>query len=151
MRNFLFLFAFWLCFACSDQLQTNGTKSADLVQKSENELNPDLKEDYQAPFFLDTAYIVGTALWVEVSYSGGCREHDFMMVWPEVITMVYPPDFGVTLYHNAKGDHCEAMISDTLKIDLQETPTGSFNPETISQMRLTVVNGSNPEEKESNR
>lgn len=151
MRNFVFLFIFWLFFACSDQLQSNGTQSADLIVKAESELNNDLKTDYQAPFFLDSAYIVGTELWVEVSYSGGCKGHDFMIVWPEVITMVYPPDFGVTLYHNANGDQCEAMLSDTLKTDLRETPTGNFKPETISQMRITVVNGSNLNEKKSTR
>lgn len=86
-----------------------------------------------------------------VSYSGGCEEHDFMLVWPEVITMVYPPDFGVTLYHQNHTDRCEALLTDTLRTDLRETPLGSFNEETIAGMRITVVNGSNPEVRKSTR
>lgn len=74
-----------------------------------------------------------------------------MIVWPEATTRIYPPDFDVTVYHKNNSDVCEAFISDTLKVNLQDTPTGKFDPATISEMRLTVINGSNPEVQKSTR
>lgn len=151
MRNPIFILTFCLffCGACSMFLESEEAPGTGLKSQTQNQLNSDDLENYQAPYFLDSAYIKGTELWIEVSFSGGCREHDFIVVWPEVITMIYPPDFGISLHHSNKGDNCEALITDTLKIDLRETPIGEFNATTISEMRITVVNGSDPERSKS--
>lgn len=145
------LFTLCLGWACSSPLDMQEPDGSQLENKSEAALPESVLKEYQAPFFLDTAYIEGTELSMVVSYGGGCEKHDFMLVWPEIITMVYPPDFGVTLYHQNITDHCEALITDTLRTDLRETPLGSFNEETIARMRITVVNGSKPEVSKSTR
>lgn len=145
MRNSVYFLLFLLiCSACSMFLESEEAVGTGLQSRTQNQLNSDALENYQAPFYLDSVYVKGTELWIDVSFSGGCREHDFIIVWPEVITMVYPPDFGISLYHNNKGDNCEALISDTLKVDLTETPLGEFNATTISEMRITVINNSQP-------
>ncbi len=65
------------------------------------------------------ASIAGDCLTVELSYGGGCSEHDFELVLQPV--MCIPPSVEVvqlTLLHNANGDACEALITDNLSFDL---------------------------------
>lgn len=151
MKNSFLLFLLISCFSCSDISDSVELSDRTLHHKVETQLSADHLKEFNDPFFLDSVYIKGTELWMEVAYSGGCEKHDFMVAWPEVITMVYPPDFGVTLYHDSNGDACEVFIHDTLKVDLTNTPVGKFDPATIAEMRLTVVNGSSPEESKSTR
>lgn len=89
-------------------------------------------------------------LLVEVSYSGGCKEHNFEVEWPEVITTIYPPDFSVTLYHNANGDNCEAFITETLEFSFDDNNLG-LSDEAIQDMTITVINGSDTSQKVSNK
>ena len=150
MRNLFFLSILFLAFSCSETTEPDVVVDDEVLDhKLDIQVSTHQLQKFNDLFFLDSVYIAGTDLWIEVSYSGGCQEHDFMVVWPEVITMVYPPDFGVTLYHNSNGDACEAFIHDTLRVDLTHTPVGEFDPATIEQMHLTVVNGSRPEETKS--
>ncbi|MDX1628106.1 MAG: hypothetical protein R3345_05370 [Fulvivirga sp.] len=102
------------------------------------------------PYELKGVEVVDHFLEIEVSYAGGCKEHEFAIEWPDVITMVYPPDFGVTLYHDSNGDTCEALITDTLRFDINESGLG-LSQQAIDDMRITVVNGSNPEQTVSNK
>lgn len=151
MKSYFFLFSLIICFSCSDSIEPEVQKNGTLEHKTETRLSADDSSSFNDPFMIESVYIRGTELWIEVGYSGGCEEHDFIVAWPEAITMIYPPDFGVTLYHNANGDLCEVFKHETLKIDLTDTPVGKFSPATIAEMRLTVVNGSKPEESKSTR
>lgn len=139
-----------LALACSD-VEPVELKSATMQHEQVHKLDAPKLEAFNDGYELDTAYIKGHELWIEVGYSGGCDEHAFMVAWPEAITMIYPPDFGITLHHNANGDLCEAYIQEILKIDLTHTPVGDFDPATIAEMRLTVINGSKPEEMKASR
>ena len=87
---------------------------------------------------------------VEVSYAGGCEEHQFSLIWPEAITMVYPPNFSVILMHDANGDMCEAWLTETLVIDLRDDSLWLSDQE-IRDMTVTVINGSNPLEQVQSR
>ena len=97
------------------------------------------------PFELHYAWLDGWELKTIVSYSGGCEEHDFYMIWPEVITMIYPPDFDVYLLHDANNDLCEAYLTDTLTFNLEDNQLG-INQETLQIMELGIINESNPKE-----
>lgn len=97
------------------------------------------------PFELNSLSHVGTTLVIGVSYSGGCAEHGFELVWPEVITMVFPPRYTVILNHDDKGDLCEAYPSDTLHFDLSKYDLG-LAPDVMDLIDLTIVNGSNGDE-----
>lgn len=60
----------------------------------------------------------GDTLLLTVQYSGGCREHDFALIawngWLETV----PVAAGLLLAHDANGDACEALITETLRFDL---------------------------------
>ncbi|MBT33348.1 MAG: hypothetical protein CMO01_27115 [Thalassobius sp.] len=93
------------------------------------------------PFTINDVNINGNYLEVEVSYSGGCEEHTFEMVWPESVDQIYPPKVPVILTHDANGDLCEAYITETLKIDLAGDQL-DYDIKTISNIEIIVVNGS---------
>lgn len=97
------------------------------------------------PFQLNGLRNDSTMLMIDVSYSGGCEAHDFELIWPEVITMVYPPRYAVILNHDANDDSCEAYLSSTLYFDLSQYELG-LTPEIMEVVDLTIINGSNGEE-----
>ncbi|SMD38893.1 hypothetical protein SAMN04488029_3931 [Reichenbachiella faecimaris] len=86
-----------------------------------------------------------TTLIIDVAYSGGCEEHTFELIWPEVMTMIYPPRYTVILNHDANDDTCEAYLSTTLYFDLSQYDLG-LTPELMDVVDLTIINGSNGEE-----
>ena len=102
-------------------------------------------EPLSDPCELNSLAHVGTTLIVGVSYSGGCEEHGFELIWPEVVTMIYPPRYTIILNHDDKDDLCEAYPSDTLYFDLSKYDLG-ITPEIMDVIDLTLVNGSNGEE-----
>jgi len=63
--------------------------------------------------------------------------------------MIYPPNFSVILTHIANGDTCEAWLTKTLEVNLQDDSLGLSDQEIID-MTVTIINGSNPEERKSN-
>ncbi len=101
-------------------------------------------------FSLYSAKIVDSTLYIGVGYSGGCKSHQFELVWPEVINAIFPPDFSVILLHDANGDQCEAFLQELIEFDLSKNELG-LSTESLEVMRLTIINGSNPDETVSNR
>ncbi len=55
-----------------------------------------------------------------VRYSGGCEDHQFSVYWDGVATKSLPPQMVVNVYHDDRGDTCEAYLSDTVRFDAQE-------------------------------
>lgn len=153
MRILLFLFLLITCFSCSDSdaVEPDQRNIGALEHKFGNQISADDLSVYNDLFIIDSVYIQGTEVWVDVAYGGGCQEHEFMVAWPAGITYINTPDFEVTLYHNANDDLCRAFIHETIKIDLTDTPVGKFGRSTIAEIRLTVVNGSRPEGSKSTR
>jgi hypothetical protein len=62
--------------------------------------------------------IDGDILIVEVSYGGGCEEHDFKLFDTGLATRSIPPQHVLRLEHDAHGDSCEAYITRELYFDL---------------------------------
>lgn len=71
---------------------------------------------------------------------GGCREHIFEVVCPEVVTTVFPPDIAVKLNHENNDDPCFAIITGTLEFDIDASVHG-LSEKAIEEMRITVING----------
>ncbi len=55
-----------------------------------------------------------------VRYSGGCEDHRFRVYWDGVATKSLPPQMVVNVYHDDRGDLCEAYPTDTVRFDAQE-------------------------------
>lgn len=64
----------------------------------------------------------GNILNIEVSYSGGCKEHSFELVHKKEMTKSMPPILTVYLIHHANEDYCEEYITEKLKFDISKLP-----------------------------
>ncbi len=55
----------------------------------------------------------------EVSYAGGCKEHQFKLYGTHGILYSNPPGCYVHLSHDGNKDYCEAMITETISFSLK--------------------------------
>jgi hypothetical protein len=65
------------------------------------------------------AFISSDVLTLFVQYGGGCKPHDFRLFGSRRFLESYPVQADVFLSHNANGDACKALISDSLRFSLQ--------------------------------
>ncbi|MDG2124832.1 MAG: hypothetical protein P8J87_14100 [Verrucomicrobiales bacterium] len=70
-------------------------------------------------FSLREVSLEGCKLTIDVTYSGGCREHEFQLFMsPSVFAESAPVQASLWLQHNGNGDICRALISETLEFDI---------------------------------
>ena len=69
-------------------------------------------------FRMDSAYVDGDTIRLKVSYSGGCREHQFRL-WKLPPNALVPPPVELLLEHDANGDLCEAWLTKNLAYSLK--------------------------------
>lgn len=78
---------------------------------------------------------VGDILILDVSYSGGCADHDFELVSNGRYESTYPPELEVKLWHNGNGDRCRSVIDERIYFDLKPYQYGG-----TTQVRLRILN-----------
>ncbi|HEX55125.1 MAG TPA: hypothetical protein ENF49_03240 [Candidatus Altiarchaeales archaeon] len=71
------------------------------------------------PYSINHIEIENDTLKLIISYSGGCREHEFNLIWNGAFLESYPPKIELFLSHDSKDDHCEAFLTKTLYFDLK--------------------------------
>jgi len=72
------------------------------------------------PFTLEEIEITGDTITLDVTYSGGCNEHDFsLFMSPAVFSESYPVQANLYLRHNGYDDACDALISEEASFDLR--------------------------------
>lgn len=70
------------------------------------------------PYVVNSATIDGHLLTIEVSFGGGCRRHDFTLVFSETFRESDPVQLSAVLAHDANGDPCEAYLTESHVFDL---------------------------------
>jgi len=70
------------------------------------------------PFNVKDAQQIGDFIVIDVSYSGGCEEHEFRLETRGKFTSTYPPEVDITLKHNGNGDRCRGIMDKKLWFDL---------------------------------
>jgi hypothetical protein len=70
------------------------------------------------PIYLNDAFVDGNCLQVEISYSGGCKDHtiDLALMHPWIDGSTSIPTFEIR--HNANDDMCEAFFTREMRFDL---------------------------------
>jgi len=63
--------------------------------------------------------VVGDYLSMNVSYSGGGKEHEFNLISDGRHSATYPPEVELVLRHNANDDMCRSYLDETLFFDLK--------------------------------
>jgi len=71
------------------------------------------------PYVLRAAAIRGTAMQLEVGYTGGCQQHRFDLVARDPIATVDGLQVELQLAHDGRGDNCKALIRQQLQFSLQ--------------------------------
>jgi hypothetical protein len=72
------------------------------------------------PFGLEGIAIVEDTITLNVTYSGGCKEHCFSLYMsPASFLESSPVQANLYLRHNSNGDACEAFINKTISFDLR--------------------------------
>jgi hypothetical protein len=75
---------------------------------------------YQDPLASFEGMVDGDCLQLKISYSGGCKEHEFDLYWSGDWDKTKPPVAHLYLSHNANGDNCEAIKTQKLGFSLQQ-------------------------------
>lgn len=84
---------------------------------------------------IQSAKIKGNNLILEVSYGGGCEEHDFSLVGSQMISKSLPPIRAIKLVHDAHEDKCKAIIMKTLTFDISNL---AYKQEKGSEIMLKI-------------
>lgn len=127
-----------LLFNCEDKNDSDDLQSQNFILFEE-------AQQFTDPFSLNEVALEGRELTVNVSYGGGCAEHQFTLVWPDAILTIHPAQFDIYLVHDANGDMCEAYPSEILVFNLSENPLG-LSLEALKEAKMGIVNASNPEQ-----
>ncbi len=75
-------------------------------------------------FQIGDVRINGDTLFLDVTYSGGCKEHVFSGRHDGNIMKSLPPQLNIFIDHVANGDGCRSLISKTLSFDLTNCRSG---------------------------
>lgn len=71
------------------------------------------------PITITSALIEGNTLHLTVEYSGGCQDHSFEMIGSMAVMKSLPPKRSVRLIHESNDDHCRALITQNLRINIE--------------------------------
>jgi hypothetical protein len=70
------------------------------------------------PITINSVLLEGNTLILEVEYSGGCEDHSYELIGSEGVMKSLPAKRSIKLIHNANGDSCRELVSETLKFDI---------------------------------
>ena len=84
-------------------------------------LKPNLREPQPVTisFLIEKVKRVNDKLIIDVKYAGGCADHDFDIVWDGIVNLSSPQKVNLLLKHNSNGDKCEALLSNSIQVDLK--------------------------------
>lgn len=71
-------------------------------------------------FTIESAEIQGDQIVMIVSYSGGCENHDFRLLFNGNYMKSMPPKAELFLLHDAHGDACRSLIKEEIKVDISQ-------------------------------
>ena len=89
------------------------------------------------PFVLDSAIFNCDSISIIVSYSGGCKQHTFEIIWSENLSDTEPPQTGMIILHDANDDACEAYITETLTFSVSDLADNLC----FDSLYVSVLNG----------
>ena len=81
--------------------------------------------DTTDPFEITSVNLDGDILSISVSYSGGCQEHQFDLIFNGSYKKSLPPQIDLYLTHNSNNDNCRAMIAEELKFNIADVKGGN--------------------------
>ena len=80
--------------------------------------NIDINDYLMDSYTIDTAFIYGDFLKINVGYGGGCEDHIFNLVHGFLFCGTPPVHVPLYLTHNSNNDNCEAALVQELCFDI---------------------------------
>ncbi len=87
------------------------------------------------PISISDVRVKGNKMLIDVSYGGGCEDHQFQLIGSPMISKSLPPIRAIQLVHFANSDKCKMNVIKTLEVDLKEL---SYKQEAGSKIYLTL-------------
>ncbi len=100
--------------------KSNNTENNEVVQKIDLKASFGDLSHQSDLITIKSAKMEGHLLTLDISYSGGCKDHSFEMLASKMIMKSLPPKRAIKLIHHANGDHCRQLINKTLVIDMSD-------------------------------
>jgi hypothetical protein len=97
------------------------------------------------PFVLDSAIFNCDSISIIVSYSGGCKQHTFEIIWSGTLSDTEPPQTGLIILHDANEDACEAYITETLTFSVSDLADDLC----FDSLYVSILNGYTPDDSTS--
>ena len=91
---------------------TEGKKTLLLLDSDEI---MDLK---RVPYIIKSIQLFENEIQIKISYSGGCKTHDFQLVVNRNSISKLTKDINLNLSHNDNNDRCKRIVSEKLVFDL---------------------------------
>ncbi len=100
---------------CTDDLEPvcDGPEPTRLVLDACEDFEP-----HADPYAIDAVAVEGDQLFLNVSYSGGCAAHEFVICYGGFAESV-PVQVRLLIGHNANGDTCERAVNEQLVVDVR--------------------------------
>lgn len=128
--------------ACSESKKMSKkdpqTKAAIAHKPYAAELKPVMKDTTvmgKDPYKVSNTRVGGDTLFVDVEYSGGCKDHVFTARHNGQYMKSMPPQLNIMIDHHGNGDACRELIKETLAFDLSTCRYGS------SGSLILLING----------
>ena len=135
MKLFILLFAGTLLYSCSnskkiieEEISSTTEEVIDSASETVSDAKPERNVKIKAEigeftdsdlFEIKSAKIVGNSLFMVVTFSGGCAEHNFDFIGSPMVMKSLPAKRSVKLIHDKNDDSCRSIVTKTLEIDLK--------------------------------
>lgn len=125
MRNLAVIIVFALfvvaagCKAKKNRPSGNGSDQTNKPEMEKLIIEPDVQVPGNVlSYEILRAWIDKDTLVVQVTYSGGCKNHFFSLVSNGMFMKSVPPKLNVVMFHSGETDECRQVIEHTLKFDI---------------------------------
>ena len=124
---FSFLVALLFIFGCKNSKETVKRDLSSITEVKQISVDktftPDIKK--QINYTIQNVSISGDIINIDVSYSGGCKEHSFQLTTNGLYAKSNLPKINLYLSHNNNEDMCKKMIEETIHFDIKQIQTQS--------------------------
>jgi hypothetical protein len=111
-------------------------KTSDIILMTNKNSFSNFKTD---EFFLEDGFIEDDILKIKVSYSGGCKNHQFSLVTKKDFqNMKNIHEINLQLFHNSNKDNCKKIVTEELFFNLLPLKT-KLQKENIDQKDINLV------------
>lgn len=76
-------------------------------------------KDIGDPYTIISATIHENELWLTVSYGGGCKEHEFELLFNNAYLESNPLQIRLNMKHHGNNDMCRSIVRENLRFDLK--------------------------------